>query len=111
MQVVCHKRRQVGGKLDEQLRLVPWGRQSEFAASRNKLFYEFAAYVLALACPAGNRSNERASMPTHHLHGVFVTYLALLENSAQIRVIYVRKVLGIELALSTVILFKGPTRT
>ena len=91
MEMIRHEGGQIGSKLDQQLRLVARGRQSEFAASGNQPLYEFAADVLALAGPARDGSDEHVSEPPHDLSGVFVARLALFEDGAQVGVIDVRE--------------------
>ena len=109
--MVRHESRQIGGKLDEQLRLVAWGRQSEFVASRNQSLYKLATDVLALTCPARDGGDEHVAEPPHELSSIFVTRLALFEDGAQVGVIYVREVLSIQLTFRSVILLERPPRT
>src|SRR5215831_20859460 len=106
MHMVRHQSRQIGSKLDEQLRLVTRGGESEFVASRNQPLYELATDVLALACPARDGGDEHVSEPPHELSGTFVARLALFEDGAQVGVIYIREVLGIQLTFSSIILLE-----
>src|SRR5258706_10826194 len=111
MEMIRHEGCQIGSKLDQQPGVVTRSRQSEFAASRNQPGYEYAADVLVLACPARERNDEHLPEPPHELSGAFVARLALFEDGAQIGVIDIRKVLGVQLALCGVILLERPPRT
>src|SRR5262249_61798039 len=78
---------------------------------RNQPLYELATDVLALACPARDGGDEHVSEPPHELSGTFVARLALFEDGAQVGVIYIREVLGIQPTLRSVILLERPHRT